>query len=404
MRKNLYLGLMACAALTMTGCSNNEVIENAAQQSGKAIQFSTYLGKSVQGRAQDLTSSNINDFGVFASYTKSDDWAATNTMNFMFDQKVEKSGSAWNYTPLKYWPEKNGEKISFFAYAPYTYKANDAVESTATITAATGYDKSKTGAPKVNFVINPVATHMVDFTAGVKMNVSPTLANNEEQNKVTFTLHHELARVNFAAKLDRDAFSSSGVANKTKVNITAIKIVAGGGFNKSADYQFATTNDVTGANPTYTKGTWSNLVAATEELDVTPILNKVAPTDLGDYTTLGVFLLNDANEESESEVALFQTNQYLFLIPNPNDATGNISVTITYDIVTADAALDGEYTSSTATKTVQIPAKNFTQGHAKKYVFTFGLQEVKVASTVEAWPVETAGDETEVNGTDTDAN
>ena len=49
MKQNYFIGLIACAALTMTGCSNEEI--NAPQQSqgNNAIEFSTYLGRNAQG-------------------------------------------------------------------------------------------------------------------------------------------------------------------------------------------------------------------------------------------------------------------------------------------------------------------------------------------------------------------
>ena len=49
MKQNYFMGLIAYAALTMTGCSNDEI--NAPQQSqgNNAIEFSTYLGRNAQG-------------------------------------------------------------------------------------------------------------------------------------------------------------------------------------------------------------------------------------------------------------------------------------------------------------------------------------------------------------------
>lgn len=397
MRKNLYLGLIACAALTMTGCSNDEISYDSSKQEAQAIQFDTYLGKNVQGRAQELggTGKQLTDFGVFASYTQSAAWSTTEKMNFMFNQKVEKKGSDWAYTPLKYWPEKKGEKISFFAYAPYFDNTDAAAITEVSV-------NTDTGAPKVNFAIDIDATKMVDFTAGVKMDVSPTLTNTEEQNKVTFTLHHELARVNFAAKLDRDAFDEAA-ANKTKVNVTNLKIEAGDKFVKSADYTFSTTNDVTTeSGTTVTRGTWGNYIYTSgdsEDLNVTPILNTASATELGTYTESGVIV------STETEVNLFQDNHYLFFIPAEDNMidTDVIKVTITYDIVTKDTALDGGYAKSTATKTVNLKAANFEQGKAKKYVFEIGLHEVKVDASVEAWDPEAPGNGTTVNGTDVDA-
>ena len=37
----------------------------------------------------------------------------------MYNQLVEKKNGTWQYTPLKYWPNNDSDKISFFAYAPH---------------------------------------------------------------------------------------------------------------------------------------------------------------------------------------------------------------------------------------------------------------------------------------------
>ena len=390
MRKNLYLGLIACAALTMTGCSNDEISYDSSKQEAQAIQFDTYLGKNVQGRASELSTDNLKNFGVFASYAAGKDWAnGDKKMNFMFNQKVEKISSNWVYTPLKYWPEKKEEKISFFAYAPYF----DNTEGGTTAAISQASTNTDTGAPKVNFAIDIDAEKMVDFTAGVQMNVSTKTNENE---KVSFTLHHELARVNFAAKLDRVAFDETD-ANKTKVNVTNLKIEAGDKFVKSADYTFSTTNDVTAESGlTVTRGTWSNYTYTSgdsEDLNVTPILKTAPATNLGTYIESGVIV------STKTEVSLFKDGQYLFFIPAEENMTDEvIKVTITYDIVTADSALDGGYVKSTATKTVGIKASNFEQGKAKKYVFEIGLHEIKVNAEVENWETEKAGGNTTVNG------
>ena len=72
-------------------------------------------------RAGELTTSNLREMGVFASYTGTDNWNLTHTPNFMYNQLVTRSNanSPWTYTPLKYWPNTPGEKIAFFAYSPY---------------------------------------------------------------------------------------------------------------------------------------------------------------------------------------------------------------------------------------------------------------------------------------------
>lgn len=45
----------------------------------------------------------------------------TVTPSFMHNQMVKFDGTnnVWTYSPVKYWPNRQNDKISFFAYAPY---------------------------------------------------------------------------------------------------------------------------------------------------------------------------------------------------------------------------------------------------------------------------------------------
>ncbi len=394
--KRFYFAAFAALAL-VTGCQKNEVIvENPTLNA--PIEFGTYLGKAPQTKAAELTDATLANFGVFASYTQDKDWN-NNAPNFMYDQLVTKNGSAWNYNPIKYWPatQKEAQKISFFAYAPYY---SDATNQTKAITLSSTNTDAK--APVVKFTINTDYSKMVDFTAAVAMNKSKTV-NGEvnapaDANEVKFVLKHELTRVAFQAKLDRDAFGADA-ANKTKVNITDVKFEAGEELATSALYTFATQNDVDTDDDF--RGKWSDFEYATDkDIELKSLLKATAASGFGDYKEVGVLL------PDTKPVQLFGDNQYLFLIPT-NGTTGLksedvVNVTFTYDIVTYDDALNGDYVSSTATKTVSLPAGSLKQGVAYKYTFTFGLHEVVVSATVDSWSNEDSGDNTEVDWKDTD--
>ena len=405
MKKKSLWAIIALAGLTISSCTNDEVIPNTSADN--AIEFGTYLGRDAQTKSAALTSTNLLDFGVFASYTLKNDWS-NNASNFMFNQKVQKIDGEWVYTPKKYWPATKEEKISFFAYAPYSN-----YDSQPTVKLENVFDNDDTSAPKVNFTISNDVTKMVDFTAGVVMNKTKT--NNtetDEENTVKFYLKHELTRVNFAAKLDRDAFDNSDPKHKTKINITSVKIDKGDDFIASADYTFNTNNNGN-------LGSWSNPTATTSDLNLADILNKNEASGLGDYKDQGVLVPTTA------EVPLFKTNKYLFLISPNNgqglDKTDVINVTFTYDIITADVSLNGGYVKSTATKQVKLATGNsdliddddddstpqvitapntLQQGKAYKFTFTFGLHEVKVSAEVTAWSDDTNGGNTSVDWSD----
>lgn len=375
MRKNLYLGLMACAALTMTGCSNNEVIENAAQQSGQAIQFSTYLGKSVQGRGTILSSSassNLTNFGVFAAYTALADFATSatsNKMDFMHNQLVSYKSSAWTYDPLKYWPTMVGDKISFFAYAPHSGNA----QAHSCITPS---ENSVANVPMLTLTYPEDLKEMVDLVADVQMNQM-----KPEGDKVSFTLKHETTRVSISAKVSEDVYKSDNEHNKTKVVIKSIDLKAtdaSSNFYGGGTYTFASTTSAT--------GTWEG-TAQTTPLSLATILNTETQsigTKEPKYAKTGVAL------EGTTPTTLFWANEYLFLVPATAQSAGGLTVnkavaTIKYDIVTEDANLEKGYSLTEAEKVVYLPTGTLEQGTAYTFLFTITVNEVKLSSEITDW-------------------
>ena len=68
-------------------------------------------------------------FGVYCWYTGTADFTTPTASIYMLmrNQKVEYTGSQWDYSPSKYWPEDPNEKLTFRAYAPYSnYLVTDA--------------------------------------------------------------------------------------------------------------------------------------------------------------------------------------------------------------------------------------------------------------------------------------
>lgn len=397
MKQNYFMGLIACAALTMTGCSNDEI--NAPQQSqgNNAIEFSTYLGRNAQGSRgteTNTTSIKTKGFGVLAYYTEQANFADTNKPNFMWNQQVtyDKTNTNWEYTPVKYWPTKVGDKVSFFAYAPYVAGGN-----------ANGIVLSKnnvTGAPTATITLPDDPSQTIDFVAAVQMNKThdnSATANND----VSFTLLHEMTRVDIKAKLDEEVYAGTGNKVKTFVVIKDVKIndaSTDGEFYNSGVYTFPIVND--------SRGTWAPKAnASTYTLNLNGVLNKQliqangakGKTTSGDYQAgvSGIKLTNDTAER------LFKTNEYVFLIPVTNGLTsGKATATIAYDIVTEDDKLAAGYSCSSATKEVNLPAGTLKQGEAYIYTFTIKLNEVKLTATVDTW--KETDHNTDINYNDTD--
>ncbi|CDA77837.1 conserved domain protein [Bacteroides sp. CAG:530] len=381
MKKNYIMGVIACAALTMTSCSNDEIGGNNTKQ-GDPIEFGVYLGRDAQGsRGTIITNDNLNNFGVTAYL------GMYNEQEFMYNQEVIKSDGSWTYSPVKYWPtmestEYGEHYISFYAYAPHTTAANNLI----TLSTSKAHD-AVTATISLPTGTNADLTNMVDFVATANHHKFKT-NGNEVSDKVTFNLKHEMTRIDLKAKVSENVYGSTA-ANKTKVVIRSLKLKSGGEFYTKATYTFP--------GVTKERGMWEEKekrTPATADLDLQSILKWS-----GDWTISNTKVIDNntpSNKgialESSSPVNLFNTDQYLFLIPAPNE-TGltakSISATITYDIITEDSNLKDGYSKTSATKTVYLPAGIMQQGKAYNLTFTIAVDQVKLDATVADWDTAT---------------
>lgn len=383
MKQNYFIGLIAYAALTMTGCSNEEI--NAPQQSqgNNAIEFSTYLGRNAQGsRGTETSTTSIQNsgFGVLAYYTENANFSAdTNKPNFMWNQKVTYSNSAWSYTPVKYWPTKVGDKVSFFAYAPYVENGNN------NVIVLSG--NSVAGAPTATITLPDDPSKTIDFVAAVQMNKTHDNSASANNN-VSFTLKHEMTRVKVQAKLDKSVYSDTDAKHKTFVVIKNVKFNDKGQFYKSGTYTFSTDDSK--------RGTWATTDNATAySLDLNKVMKKetIKVTDAKGESGSGNYQKGEAGIKlvNTDPVPLIKDDQYLFLIPVANLTDGQATATIEYDIVTEDSKLEVGYSCTNAIKTVKLPAGTLQQGKSYNYTFIINLDEIVLDATVEKWD-ETAPD------------
>lgn len=166
------------------GCEKAEEAESAPSP-GTDPTAPVGFGTSVQHtetRGEVITNANLASMGVFACYTGADDWTTAATPNYMYNQQVTKKGDAWTYTPLKYWPSKANEKISFFAYAPYMG---------AGVSGAPIFSSNKDGGyPSFTYTLPQDGTNQQDLLiAAPEMNRTRTTAS------INFLLKHALTKV-----------------------------------------------------------------------------------------------------------------------------------------------------------------------------------------------------------------
>ena len=131
---------MVMAAALATACTgNDEKLQQVSRPGLEAIAFSAQMAPPAdETRGANAMESNSDlveagGFGVFGCYTGLHKYIDSDvSSDFMYNQHVTYDGvnGVWNYEPIKYWPNGEGEAgestgearhyVSFFAYAPYS--------------------------------------------------------------------------------------------------------------------------------------------------------------------------------------------------------------------------------------------------------------------------------------------
>ena len=149
------------------------------------------------------SAADLTDIGVFAYFTNGAFSEGSSTPNFMYNQLVEKKNGTWQYTPLKYWPNNDSDKISFFAYAPHN------------ATGVTPSNATQKGYPSFTYTTPTAEADQVDLLAA-----TPII--NQNGGSVDFKMQHALTKVVFNVKSNDDitgkvitAFSITGAKSGT---------------------------------------------------------------------------------------------------------------------------------------------------------------------------------------------
>ena len=374
--------LAAAAALALVACAKVETFQNTNEQN--AVSFGVYAGNTPVSKATyygDQTTStlanNSNDygFGVFAYYTNTTDVSASFAPNFMYNQQVFYDNTAdatkypthWYYSPLKYWPNgqnstavdntTHNDKLSFYAYAPYT-----AVGDAAGVTAFTPANASTAGLPVVTYVLPTDPAQQVDllYATPVTNVTKQTMASN-----VSFTFHHALSKVNLKVQAVADqAESSSGKLDAaTHIVLTEVKVF--GTFATTNTLNLATgewgspsvTNDGTGAYFTYNAS------------------NFVSTTNLDSVTGFDV-----------TETAQSISSQPMIIIP-VEMAANKFKIQVTYYVITADNNLgEGAYSKvQNVIYALDTDGINFAKNKVNNVTIKIGVNSVDFTESVADW-------------------
>lgn len=262
MKKLLFFTM---SAMLMAACSSEELSAPDTQKEvadNATVKFDAYAlrGLTRAGAAGDVTNENIatKGFGVFAYYTGGATYGKTATPDFMYNQKVVKTGDTWSYEPVKYWPNEYGEKaasegtdyVTFFAYAPWTDFVPSTGKPVTTVARDQNFniigikDNTEMGDPIVQYVVDTDPLTSVDLLWGVAKEApenyytpiagTSTVAeglpflnmvkpSSATDGKLSFNLRHALAKVKVTIDFIDDAATPAGpAAGKLKADETRI--------------------------------------------------------------------------------------------------------------------------------------------------------------------------------------
>lgn len=330
MRKSIFLGFIAFATLTMTGCSNDESIEALPQEN--AINFGTYLGRDAQTRAAEVTTATLptDGFGVFAWLHQANPQPATFNANFM--KNVEVSTAQWTYSPLKYWPNDTNNQLDFVAYAPHSNGSENNIS----------FADGQLDAGKLTFTVNDAVASQTDLVVATpQTNMTYNSTNLDANKKVPLTFSHLLSRITFYAKT---------ADNYPGVTITINKLTMTGSFSKSG------TVDLTATTPAIT--------AATATSDVSYVLEEGNGKNFSGLLSTDLKALNT------------EYRNYLMIIPtNAHNATLKVEYTVAYN--------DGS-TSVSNVFTTDV-SQAFEAGKAYKFSLSVGLKTIEFTASVTTW-------------------
>lgn len=193
---NKFLFYTALAAVTLSSCSQNELIENTLENN--KISFGTYNASFA--RATDTDKDNLSKFNVMAVFDG----------GVLFNEVATKQGDVFQTTETYYWPTSldTDKPMNFYAVSTGAEgitltKADDATAPSFEYTASTTADDQK-----------DVVIATQEVTA------------KPADGKQPLAFSHALTKINFTLK---------GNTDKVKYHVTEIKIAA----KTSGTYNFA---------------------------------------------------------------------------------------------------------------------------------------------------------------------
>ena len=251
------MGLMGLIGpIGLMGCSSDDA-ESPAPQEQCAVGFAaTFAENDEEGTARrsqsrettdqsgyatarmtravgdgELTNALLQEmgFGVYCWYTGTNNFVSPKTVGttiLMMNQKVEYTNSIWTYTPSKYWPLKDNEKLTFRAYAPYTnYLYTDAsgMPQLPVVVKANDYQNGTQhdplwGTSKHGGTDDEEKTYGMLYDNYTYTMSGDTHSSDSHDGTIDWFFHHGMSRLMFTCSIIKDPGCSKITIKSIKVN------------------------------------------------------------------------------------------------------------------------------------------------------------------------------------------
>lgn len=445
MKKSLIL--LSAASLAVLAVSCNKTADSDVQKPDDQkvlaevpVAFGAYVNRNVTTKAGyegtlDTDALKTAGFGVFGYYTNDEPYGPSAKPDFMYNQLVNFNGAAWDYAPIKYWPNNYGteaqsesiDRLTFFAYAPYadvTYATGLVSDNSTTgITALTR--NSAAGDPLVKYAVSMDPASCVDLCWGVSANNFTSSVDGNSNNvaagspflnlikpkigdRLSFNFKHALAALNVLVDTDVDVVGhqDGDLDSETRIYV------------RSVSFEGFTTKGALNLN----NGTWYDLAGTSlpDKGTVTVYDGRrdgregVSSAEATNETPLGLNpVLVQSAPYSDASLTAGVTHTPVNLFNGASDSTpilvipnnASVKVTIVYDVETKDSHLattladretPGSSIENNITKVVMVGSDDLALEAGKKYILNLhlGMTSVKVEASVADW---NTGDETDVD-------
>lgn len=415
MKKNSIILILLLAAGAVS-CTSDDVAERplgTLWDETSPVEFGIYASDPVSdvSRATSLTAGDVKaaSIGVFAFHQGAyglEDYLDTKqgyTPNFMYNQKLEYQSDKWTYSPIKYWPGSQRDKVSFFAYAPY----NEHLGVDGVVTPFNnlmlqdvppvdgyrlqlGYDHM---GPGIEYFISDDPAQGVDLLWGARQGTTPAvspfdLTRQGTGDRVQLEMKHALSRLDFDVQVWTNAVAATGATNNaipagTTVSIRSVSLkgnFAGRGTLRLYD------------------GTWQKDLRSMHDLTFRDDQGQFSTAvhdglDGEDTKTAAVPLLAGIHTTTATDVK----NNYVMVLP---DVTFYFE--IVYDVTTVDNT--NPQNTSVITNTVRSTDLNaghsgstdgwytLRQGCAYMFHLTIGLRTIVFDVQMDDWTHKTQPD------------